>query len=120
MRLIVVFMLLASPAFGHAILIDSVPAPEGHVHGGHVNVVLRYNSRIDAERSKLTLVRPDHSEARVPAAGGDTPDVLNTTLDLAPGDYVIRWQVLATDGHITRGDVPFTIDAPVADNATGH
>jgi methionine-rich copper-binding protein CopC len=24
----------------------------------------------------------------------------------------VRWQVLAVDGHITRGDVPFTV--------TGH
>jgi methionine-rich copper-binding protein CopC len=120
MRHAAVFMLLTSPAFGHAILIDSVPAPNGHVHGSHVDVVLRYNSRIDAGRSKLTLVRPDHSEARVPASGADAPDVLETTLDLTPGDYVIRWQVLATDGHITRGDVPFTIDAPAAVNPTGH
>jgi hypothetical protein len=29
-----------------------------------------------------------------------------------PGAYVVRWQVLAIDGHITRGDVPFTV--------TGH
>ena len=29
--------------------------------------------------------------------------------DLQPGDYVARWQVLAVDGHITRGDVPFTV-----------
>jgi methionine-rich copper-binding protein CopC len=118
MRLAAVLTLLATPAFGHAILIDSAPAPEAHVHGGHVDVVLRYNSRIDADRSKLTLVRPDHSETRVRASGADTPDVLKTTLDLTPGDYVIRWQVLATDGHITRGDVPFTIDAPAL--ATGR
>ncbi|MFI4981818.1 MAG: copper resistance protein CopC, partial [Nevskiales bacterium] len=30
--------------------------------------------------------------------------------DLAtPGAYVVRWQVLSVDGHITRGDVPFTV-----------
>ena len=30
---------------------------------------------------------------------------------LAPGKYKIRWQVLAIDGHITRGDIPFTVKA---------
>ena len=30
-----------------------------------------------------------------------------------PGDYVLHWQVLATDGHITRGDVPFTVKGAV-------
>jgi hypothetical protein len=31
---------------------------------------------------------------------------------LTPGVYVLRWQVLAIDGHITRGDVPFTVMEP--------
>jgi methionine-rich copper-binding protein CopC len=26
------------------------------------------------------------------------------------GAYVLRWQVLATDGHITRGKVPFRVE----------
>jgi methionine-rich copper-binding protein CopC len=38
--------------------------------------------------------------------------VLHATAHLAPGNYTIRWQVLAVDGHITRGDVPFTVTAP--------
>ncbi len=29
-----------------------------------------------------------------------------------PGDCVLRWQVLAVDGHITRGDVPLSVKAP--------
>ncbi len=110
MRLAALLILPATPAFAHAILIDSIPAPQAHVHAGHVDVRFRYNSRIDAPRSKLTLVRPDHSSERLAFSGADTPDTLKATLDLPPGDYVIRWQVLAIDGHITRGDVPFTID----------
>ena len=38
------------------------------------------------------------------------PDLLQGLLPpLAPGRYRLRWQVLALDGHITRGDIPFTI-----------
>ena len=113
-RLAILLCLVASPALAHAILIDSAPAPEGHVPAGHLDVTLRYNSRIDAPRSKLTLVSPDQSSKRIAASGTDKPDVLKTALDLAPGDYVIRWQVLAIDGHVTRGDVPFTVDAAAA------
>jgi methionine-rich copper-binding protein CopC len=29
---------------------------------------------------------------------------------LVKGAYVLRWQVLATDGHITRGKVPFQVE----------
>jgi methionine-rich copper-binding protein CopC len=28
------------------------------------------------------------------------------------GAWRVRWQVLAVDGHITRGDIPFTLRAP--------
>jgi methionine-rich copper-binding protein CopC len=28
---------------------------------------------------------------------------------LGSGAYRLRWQVLAVEGHITRGDIPFTV-----------
>ena len=37
---------------------------------------------------------------------------MTTAAELQPGEYTVRWQVLAVDGHITRGDVPFTVTAP--------
>jgi len=101
---------IASPAWAHAILIDSTPAPLGHVPAGHLSLVFRYNSRIDAGRSKLTLKRPDATSSRIALGPVTRQDVLTASLDLTPGDYVASWQVLATDGHITRGTVPFTVD----------
>jgi methionine-rich copper-binding protein CopC len=103
---------LAQPAIAHAILIDSTPAPLGHVPAGRLDLVFRYNSRIDAGRSKLTLKRPDQTTTRLTIQRAPSPDLLKSSLDLTPGDYVASWQVLATDGHVTRGTVPFTVDAP--------
>jgi hypothetical protein len=111
-------VLAGGQAGAHAILIDSSPAPLGHVAAGHVQLTLRYNSRIDAERSKLTLTHGDDAQ-RLPVAAAGRPDTLQAAADLAPGDYVIKWQVLATDGHITRGDVPFTADPRAGSPATG-
>jgi methionine-rich copper-binding protein CopC len=98
------------PALAHAVLIDSTPAPDGHVTTGALAIKFRYNSRIDAPRSKLTLVRPDGSDTRL-QSHGEGPDLLEADTTLTPGQYTLRWQVLAIDGHITRGDVPFTVDA---------
>jgi methionine-rich copper-binding protein CopC len=28
---------------------------------------------------------------------------------LLPGEYRLRWQVLASDGHITRGEISFAV-----------
>ena len=39
-------------------------------------------------------------------------NALDAEADLKPGAYTLRWQALALDGHITRGDVPFTVTAP--------
>jgi methionine-rich copper-binding protein CopC len=107
---------LAAPvgAEAHAILIRSDPAIGGSVPAGQVKIWLRYNSRIDRGRSRLTLTGPDQTQAILPI-GPDLDgydDSLTTTADLPHGDYVLRWQVLAVDGHITRGDVPFTVSGP--------
>jgi methionine-rich copper-binding protein CopC len=104
-------LLLAAPriANAHAILVESRPPVGGTVAPGNLAVWLRYNSRIDRARSRLTLTRPDHSQAVLPIDRDGRDDVLTAAADLPAGAYVLRWQVLAVDGHITRGDVPFSV-----------
>ncbi len=103
---------LSQPAFAHAILVESTPAPNGAVAGPAVGISLRYNSRIDKMRSKLTLTLPDKSERTLPIASDGPPDIILTKAELVSGTYSLRWQVLAIDGHITRGDVPFQVTGP--------
>ncbi len=109
---------LAGAAHAHAILVEGSPAAGGKVPAGDVAVAFRFNSRIDAPRSRLQLTDARGQKTVLPIAA-DAPDdgpaagaMLHATAHLEPGDYVIRWQVLAIDGHITRGDVPFTVVAP--------
>ena len=107
-------LLAAAPGSGaraHAILMRSAPATGGSVPAGTVPVELHYNSRIDAGRSRVTLIGPGQAETVLPVRPGPAPDELRAEATLAPGAYTLRWQVLATDGHITRGDVPFTATA---------
>src|SRR5271165_3005908 len=90
----------------------AAPPAEAAVQAGTLELRLRYNSRIDRARSRLTLIRADDGRDNVAIAPDGPPDIITARLDLTPGAYVIRWQVLAVDGHITRGDVPFTVTAP--------
>jgi|SRR6185437_259909 len=102
--------LLPLPAVAHAIIVSSDPAVDAVVRPPSLPVVLRFNSRIDRERSRLTLLRPDGSSEPLALAPDGPPDTLAAQLDgLAPGRYRLRWQVLAIDGHITRGDIPFAV-----------
>jgi methionine-rich copper-binding protein CopC len=111
LALAVVLALSVSPARAHAILVQSTPAVNSTVDGPKIDFALQFNSRIDSKRSLLTLTLPNKSTRVLPIVEGAAPDVLKTAAELPPGAYSLRWQVLATDGHITRGDVPFSVTA---------
>src|SRR5262245_18068863 len=98
---------------GHAILKSSSPAIGKSIAGPEIEVMLTFNVRVDAARSKLQLLMPDASTVELPLAKSSSPDVLASKLTgLKPGVYAIRWQVLAPDGHITRGEIPFKVRDP--------
>jgi len=100
----------STAARAHAIVVASQPAAGAVVQGKSVAVMVRFNSRIDPVRSRLLLVRADGSSTALALADAQNPDTLAATVgELAPGSYRLRWQVLAIDGHITRGDIPFTV-----------
>jgi copper resistance protein C len=114
-RLLLAAALLSVPAVqasAHAILIRSAPAIGASVPAGAIAMELHFNSRIDAGRSRLTLIRADHTDSVLPIIADPAPEVLRAQATLPAGSYVVRWQVLAIDGHITRGDVPFTVTGP--------
>jgi len=110
--LFVVALLAASsrPALAHAVLVSSTPQKNAAVSGPDITINLKYNSRIDGARSTLSLLKPDGTVEKIGAPAQVAPDVLSATgHGLAKGAYVLRWQVLAADGHITRGEVPFQV-----------
>ena len=100
-------------AWAHAIVVDSSPQANGVVKGPMVQVKLRFNVRIDGPRSRLSLIGPDGNSRALDALQQPSPDSLAATISgLLPGKYQLHWQVLANDGHITRGDIPFTVTGP--------
>lgn len=99
----------SAPALAHAILLSSTPSIQGSVASGAVAFKIKYNSRIDHHRSKLILTAPDGATSSLPIDPASPVDEIDTNATLKPGQYSLRWQVLAVDGHITRGDIPFTV-----------
>lgn len=99
-------------AFAHAILVHSTPADGSAVSTRNVELVLEYNSRIDAARSTLTLTDAGGKNVPVQREASAQPAELKAAAhDLSNGQYRIHWQVLASDGHITRGEVNFSVAA---------
>jgi len=106
------FLLLACApiALAHAILVRSTPADHAVVHSGDVRLTLDYNSRIDAARSVLSLTDAYGKDILLHKLPSSNPAQLQADAGSLPtGRYSIRWQVLASDGHITRGDIVFTV-----------
>ncbi len=97
------------PAFAHAVLIASTPKAHGTVHGPSIDIDLKFNSRVDGTRSSLSVVMPDGSVKTLTLSKQVEPNELIARAQLSAGNYTLRWQALAVDGHITRGEVPFTV-----------
>ena len=102
---------LSHLAWAHAILMESTPKLHATVAGPDVPIILRFNVRIDGSRSRLHLLAPDGSLRTLPLAKQSTPDILQSqATGLKPGAYKLRWQVLASDGHISSGEVAFSVN----------
>ena len=94
----------------HAILLEATPGKNGSVAGPDFKVLLKFNSRIDGTRSQITLVHPEQTAHTLTIEKQSAPEVLSAKASgLRPGTYRLRWQVLASDGHITRGEYTFQV-----------
>ena len=101
---------IVSIARGHAILLSATPGANQVLTGPDTEVKLRFNSRVDQARSVLILVTPGGKQRKLAVAEHSAPNLLDAAVKgLKSGSYLLRWQVLAVDGHITRGEVPFRV-----------
>jgi copper resistance protein C len=115
-----VFMLfgggLVSQAGAHAVVVAAAPPAGGQLSTMPDHFSVRFNSRVDHARSRLVLIGPEGVQRVLTPAPGAEPTVLAGTLPPgaapSPGAWRLRWQVLAIDGHITRGDIPFILLGP--------
>ena len=96
--------------FAHAILMESTPKQNSTVKGPDVDITLRYNVRIDGGRSRVQLVAADGTKSDLKLEKQAKPDLLQCKASgLKAGAYKLVWNVLASDGHMSKGEVPFTV-----------
>ena len=108
--LFVIASCFVSAAYGHAIVLSATPALHETIHGPDVPIKIRFNSRIDPKRSRLILFASDGKQTALGIADAPSGEsLISEAKGLKSGTYVIRWQVLAVDGHITRGEVQFRV-----------
>ena len=103
--------LVAMPtAQAHAIIVETNPKPNAVLSAAPFNFLLRFNSRIDHLRSRMSIIDAGGTETALQLQIPVDADKMEAPVSgFPPGKYRLRWQVLAVDGHITRGDIPFRI-----------
>ena len=89
---------------------ESTPTINSTVQGPDLDITLRYNVRVDGSRSRVTLVAQDGTSTPLTLAKQAKPDILQMHASgLKAGTYRLQWNVLASDGHMSKGEVPFTV-----------
>ena len=107
---LVLFSLFIPSVQAEAILIKATPTPYQVIDGSEVAIRLQFNSRIDMKRSRLSIISATGEDRPLQINGTSAPDCVDSKITgIAAGAYLLRWQVLASDGHITRGQVPFRV-----------
>ena len=107
---VLILACISGPVAAHAVLVDSSPVPDSTSSGPNIAIRLRFNVRIDADRSSITIISSDGSGQKLQTLKGPEPNILTATATgLRAGGYRIRWQVLASDGHLTSGEIHFSV-----------
>lgn len=101
------------PAAAHAIVLESSPVHDAVLARSPEQVTLRFNSKLEKRFTRVTLAAGNRPPAKVALPDDDgaaAPDrVVVPLAPLGPGVYVLRYRVLAVDGHITEGALRFTV-----------
>lgn len=112
--LLVAVSLPASTA-AHGILLDSIPRAGETTPVPMLRLDLRFNARIELGLSKLRITGPSGEDVPLPDGGPKTggPGQLWATLPpLAPGIYMVHWQIFTGDGHLSHGRLSFQVGEP--------
>jgi copper resistance protein C len=99
---------MSNTAFAHAHLLSSDPQANGTIQGPAITIDLKFDSLVDSSGSRLALILPSGKVESLKITAPRHSE-LGAQTQLNPGKYVIQWQALSTDGHITRGEIPFTV-----------
>lgn len=104
----------AGPARAHAIVLEASPAHDSVLAAPPTRLVLRFNSKIEHALSRVTIETAIGRPVALPVARATEQDAARLVVPLsplAPGTYIVRYRVLAADGHVTEGALRFTIRA---------
>ena len=110
---VLLFLTSYTLCWAHAIVIESNPREGAVLKQAPGRVLLRFNVKIEKALTRVTLTKDNKQTIVLPQADFNqgVPDRLEVPLpSLEPGNYIMRYSVLAADGHATQGVLRFSIE----------
>ena len=109
---------MPSLAHAHAALLAADPADGAVLSKDRPLITLHYSTQVDQARSRFTVAHAEPqpgdgaAEPHLLLLPPDRPDLIEARAEgFSPGRYVLHWFVLSDDGHVTRGDLHFSVAA---------
>jgi len=106
------------PAQAHAVITEDSLARQPVQPGEPTQVRLQFNVGVEVKLSRVALVSKGDTEQAVAIRAGTKAGQLLVSLPALPaGDYALRCQVFAADGHLTQEIRRFRVAAATAGEA---
>ena len=101
-------------AGAHSVVIESSPKDKEVLARAPREVILRFSAKIEKSLTRISLTSSDGRTIPLPGLIREdireAPDRLVIPLPmLGPGEYLLRYKVLSTDGHATSGVLRFSV-----------
>jgi copper resistance protein C len=109
---------VAVPALAHADLASSDPADKAVLATPPTVITLTFTEGLDQGKSSFQVSGPDGAVGTGKAVKDGSKVMTLDGLDLGAGAYAIKWTSVATDGHVARGTLSFTVSEPTPAPAT--
>ena len=101
----------AHPAVAHSKMAKSVPANGATAKAGLKNVTLGFSKPVRITVVKVKRADPASEIAIVKKGKAGFADSYNFEVTpLEPGRYDVDWTAVATDGHVMKGTLSFTVE----------
>jgi methionine-rich copper-binding protein CopC len=110
---VLLFLTSYNLCWAHAIVVDSTPREGAVLKQAPDRIQLRFNVKIEKALARVSLTKGGKQRIKLPPSdfSQSAPERLEVLLPpLEPGDYLLRYSVLAADGHATQGVLRFSIE----------
>jgi copper resistance protein C len=106
-------LLVAAPAHGHATLLETVPADGAELEDHPSELVLTFDEAVEPAGDALVLTDGAGAVHDLDAtAGPDTGQIsAEVPPDTAAGEHTVAWRIVAADGHVQEGELAYTVTA---------